>query len=116
MANPNPSPATRFKPNQSGNPGGRPKQLAALRELARQHTDEAIEGLIGVARDPKQPGSTRVAAWREILDRGWGRPIQEHQVHAMVEQTEKEETPIRQYLDYDAIRKARAKSRAKEPA
>ena len=116
MTNPNPSPATRFKPRQSGNPGGRPKQLATLRELARQHTDEAIEGLIGIARDLKQPASARVAAFREILDRGWGRPILEHQVHAMVEQTEKEEIDIRQYLDYDAIKKARDRSRTKETA
>jgi hypothetical protein len=35
VANPNPSPRTRFQPGQSANPGGRPKQTvsARLREL-----------------------------------------------------------------------------------
>jgi hypothetical protein len=30
-----------FKPGQSGNAGGRPKVVAEIRDLARQHTAEA---------------------------------------------------------------------------
>lgn len=40
MANPNPSPATRFQAGQTGNPGGRPKGRSVtsrLRELLEQH-------------------------------------------------------------------------------
>ncbi len=35
MSNPNPSPETRFKPGQSGNPAGRPKGSQTLKEYAR---------------------------------------------------------------------------------
>lgn len=63
--------AGRFKPGQSGNPGGRPKGIAAL---ARQHTDRALEVLVaGMADDDAR---VRVAAAREVLDRGWGKPVQ----------------------------------------
>ena len=34
---------SKFKPGQSGNPGGRPKGFAEVRELAREHTVAAIE-------------------------------------------------------------------------
>jgi len=45
MSNPNPSPETRFKPGQSGNPGGRPKDSlkAYLREKFIAMTDEEKE-------------------------------------------------------------------------
>ena len=36
----------RFQPGQSGNPGGRPKTIIAVAELARQYTTEAIEMLV----------------------------------------------------------------------
>lgn len=40
MANPNPSPETRFKPGESGNPGGRP---AKRKELADRYTADVLE-------------------------------------------------------------------------
>lgn len=46
MANPNPSPATRFKPGQSGNPGGGSKKRRATDEIlaliAEKKADRAI--------------------------------------------------------------------------
>jgi hypothetical protein len=33
---------------QSGNKAGRPKEVGHVRELARQHTEEAIETLVAV--------------------------------------------------------------------
>lgn len=62
--------ATRFKPGQSGNPGGRPKGIAAK---AREHADQAIDVLVNGMDDPDP--RVRIAAAREILDRGWGKPI-----------------------------------------
>lgn len=55
---------------QSGNPGGRPKGIAAK---AREHTDKALDVLVeGMAdEDPR----VRVAAAKEVLDRGWGKPL-----------------------------------------
>jgi len=35
-----------FKKGQSGNPGGRPKIVGEVKELARTHTAEAIETLV----------------------------------------------------------------------
>ena len=37
----------RFQPGQSGNPGGKAPIIRQIRDLARQHTAEAIEGLHG---------------------------------------------------------------------
>jgi hypothetical protein len=67
----------RFQPGQSGNPGGRPKVIAELRDLARLHTLEAIETLVRVMRDRRASAAARVAAACAILDRGYGRPSQE---------------------------------------
>jgi Family of unknown function (DUF5681) len=63
---------TRFKPGQSGNPGGRPKGLADVTELARQHTEEAIQTLANVMR--RGSPAAKVAAANAILNRAWGEP------------------------------------------
>ncbi len=59
-----------FKPGQSGNPGGRPRGIAAL---ARAHTDRAVEVLVEGMEDADH--KVRIAAAREVLDRGWGKPL-----------------------------------------
>ena len=66
----------KFKKGQSGNPGGRPKQLGEVRDYARGHTVEAIDCLIGIMNERRQSGSARVAAACAVLDRGWGKPLQ----------------------------------------
>jgi len=65
-----------FMPGQSGNPGGRPKVVAEVRALARQHTAEVITTLLAIMRNPEHDPRARVAAAKEILDRGYGRPSQ----------------------------------------
>ena len=50
-----------FKKGQSGNPGGRPKVIAEVKELAREYTGEAIETLVSIMTSP---------------DRGYGKPPQ----------------------------------------
>jgi Family of unknown function (DUF5681) len=64
-----------FKPGQSGNPGGRPKGLGHVRELARQRTDAAIVTLEGVMKHGRTD-QAKVAAAVALLDRGWGKPLQ----------------------------------------
>ena len=64
-----------FEPGQSGNPGGRPKALGELRDLARTHAAEAINELARLAVKARSE-SVRVAAIRELLDRGYGRATQ----------------------------------------
>ncbi|MBY0356559.1 MAG: hypothetical protein K2W82_01045 [Candidatus Obscuribacterales bacterium] len=63
-----------FKPGQSGNPLGRPKESYRISELAKEYTEEALTTLIEIARDKKAPASARVHAASALLDRGWGKP------------------------------------------
>jgi hypothetical protein len=66
--------STRWKPGQSGNPGGRPRVIAEVRDLARERTAAVIVALTEIALDRRQPAAARVAASHELLNRGWGRP------------------------------------------
>lgn len=82
MANPNPSPKTRFKKGTSGNPGGRPK---GLRERIRQEIgedgDEAVRMLLKALRGRKvRPDQFKAA--QDLLDRGFGKATQpmEHDI------------------------------------
>ena len=66
----------RFKKGQSGNPGGRPKVIAEVRDLARKQTDKAVKTLISIMDNIKAADAARAAAANSLLDRGWGRPAQ----------------------------------------
>ncbi len=70
-----------FKKGQSGNPGGRPKVLGEVRELAQKHGPECITGLLEIARNTQAPAPARVAAYNALLDRGYGKPHQETTTH-----------------------------------
>ena len=63
-----------FRKGVSGNPGGRPKVVGPLRDLARQHTLEAVGVLVDIMRHG-QSDRARAAAAEAILDRGHGRPV-----------------------------------------
>ena len=65
-----------FKKGQSGNPGGRPKVVAEVKELARAHTGEAIQTLVSIMSNPKSAPAARVSAANALLDRGYGKPPQ----------------------------------------
>lgn len=67
--------ATQFKPGVSGNPGGRPKSIAEVQELARQHTPAAINELARIASAGTSEAA-RVAACNTLLDRAWGKAPQ----------------------------------------
>lgn len=64
-----------FQKGQSGNPGGRPKELKGVQELARTHALLAINVLARVAKSGKSE-SARVAAATALLDRAFGKPVQ----------------------------------------
>jgi hypothetical protein len=64
-----------FEPGRSGNPGGRPRVIDEFRKLARAHAPEAIKELARLALKAKSE-TARVAAIRELLDRGYGKPTQ----------------------------------------
>lgn len=69
--------AGQYQKGQSGNPGGRPKDVGFIRELARKHTEKSIETLAAALDD--EDGRVRIAAANSLLDRAWGRPHQEHE-------------------------------------
>ena len=60
--------------SQSGNPGGRPKALQSVTELARAETEDNIKTLVAVRDKADAPEGTRIAAANALLDRGWGKP------------------------------------------
>lgn len=79
----------RFKPGQSGNPGGRPKGLGTyIREQVGDdgkklvefwlklltEKDVKLKALFGTRYPPRW--QDRMAAAQELADRGFGRPVQ----------------------------------------
>ncbi len=65
-----PKEQTQFRQGVSGNPGGRPKGIAAK---AREHTDKAVQ-VLAEALDSKDE-RVRVTAAEKLLDRGYGKPL-----------------------------------------
>jgi hypothetical protein len=65
-----------FQPGVSGNPSGRPKSDANIKELAKAHTQQALDTLVEIAGNKNASPSARVQAATAILDRGWGKPSQ----------------------------------------
>jgi hypothetical protein len=57
-------------------PGSTNKLSAEIKALAQKHGPEMIEGLLAMARDEEAPHASRIAAQKEVLDRGFGRPAQ----------------------------------------
>lgn len=66
-----------FAKGQSGNPGGRPRQLAAVQALARRHTVAAIKVLHEISKGEHGAKAADMSKAAEtLLARGWGQPTQ----------------------------------------
>lgn len=60
-----------------GRPKGAPNKVSAdVKALAQQHGPAAIKKLAEIMKDDKHPG--QVQACKEILDRAYGKPTQDH--------------------------------------
>ena len=57
-------------------PGVPNKITADIKAIAQSFGEEAIKGLIEISRDIEAPHAARVAAFREVLDRGYGKAKQ----------------------------------------
>jgi hypothetical protein len=70
----------KWLPGTSGNPVGRraeAPELKLVRELAREHTAEAVEALREIMLDKGAQPMARVRAAETLLARGWGQPSPE---------------------------------------
>lgn len=63
------------RPGSGRKPGTPNKATLELKDLARQYTTDAVKELARLATNAESE-SARVAAIRELLDRGYGRPTQ----------------------------------------
>lgn len=63
-----------FEPGRSGNPGGRPKENAEVKALARAQGPKAINKLAALLDSDDE--RTVIAASQALLDRGFGKPAQ----------------------------------------
>lgn len=52
------------------------KAPTEIRSLARAHTEQAINVLVGIMGQTEAPPAARVSAANSLLDRGWGKPTQ----------------------------------------
>ena len=64
-----------FQKGNKANPTGRPKVAAEVQELARKHGPEAIARLRELM--DSGDGRTAVAACNSMLDRAYGKPVQQ---------------------------------------
>ncbi len=67
----------RWKPGESGNPTGRPKDLKIIKDFAKKNSLNAVRVLIEIMNDVSQKAVSRIAAANGVLDRGYGKPSQE---------------------------------------
>jgi hypothetical protein len=68
------APGRPFPPGMSGNPGGRPKGLAAMtRELVGGDGRAIAAFWVETMQDPENPLRLRLEASKLLAERGWGR-------------------------------------------
>ena len=72
-----------FQKGNRANPGGRPKDLAWVKHLARRQTEQSIRTLVELRDDVGQDGRVRAMASEALINRGWGKPATEDVVERL---------------------------------
>lgn len=88
------------RPGSGRKAGVKNKATRALKEIAREYSEEAIEILVSVMRDPETSAAVKVQAADKLLDRSHGRPA------INIEPPEINITPI----PWDKLREIREKA------
>ena len=70
------APGVPFKPGQSGNPNGRPKEPKEFKELAKARSLDALKVVIDIMNNYEAKHSDRIKAAEMIIDRAYGKAIQ----------------------------------------
>ena len=86
--NPWPDPTQDKKATLTGGPGVRgathrrgSRIITEVRSLARSYTHEAVKHLAAIMRNENYPPAARVMAIKVMLDRGWGRASETHNLN-----------------------------------
>lgn len=110
-----------YLPGYSGNLPANTKKRTALKhvkDLARQHTVEAVDTLVKIMKDKKAPAAARVSAAGVILDRGFGRAPAIVEINPDKEPHEFTNVELRNqarlYLDGEILRLANETAAASE--
>jgi len=95
---------TSFVKGQSGNPAGKPAIAKHIKDLAREHTDEAVQALIKALGNSGE----RVHAATILLAYGYGRPQQTINVRKIksIDDLDEEELSILAATPLDSDKRA----------
>jgi hypothetical protein len=87
-----------FEKGKSGNPGGVPKARENIVDIARQASPKAMRTLIAVMDDKKAPYSVRAFCAGQVMDRAWGKAVQ--QTNVLVSSNQR---PLNQLSDQELM-------------
>ena len=65
-----------FKKGKSGNPGGRARGYQEFAQACRDVSHKGVKQVLEIAENKKNHPLLRVAAWKALWERGYGRAVQ----------------------------------------